>query len=44
MVPYFIKDNLADITNSDNYRAIAFGSLILKLLDIVIFLLEGDKL
>ena len=52
-VPYFIlvctllplvKDNLADITSSDNYRAIASGSLILKLLDIVILLLEGDKL
>ena len=53
MVPYFIlvctllplvKDNLADTTSSDNYRAIATGSLILKLLDIVILLLEGDKL
>ena len=39
-----VKDNLADITSSDNYRAIASGSLILKLLDIVILLLEGDKL
>ena len=53
MVPYFIlvctllplvKDNLADITTSENYRAIATGSLILKLLDIVILQLEGDKL
>ena len=52
-VPYFIlvctllplvKDNLADITSSDNYRAIASGSLILKLLDIVILMLEGEKL
>ena len=52
-VPYFIlvcillplvKDNLADITSSDNYRAIAGGSLILKLLDIIIIMLEGDKL
>ena len=52
-VPYFIlvctllplvKDNLADITSSENYRAIASGSLILKLLDIVILMLEGDKL
>ena len=51
--PYFIlvctllplvKDNLADITSSDNYRAIASGSLVLKLLDIVILMLEGDKL
>ena len=39
-----VKDNLADITSSDNYRAIATGSLILKLLDIVILILEGDKL
>ena len=52
-VPYFVlictllplvKDNLADITSSENYRAIASGSLLLKLLDIVIILLEGDKL
>ena len=52
-VPYFIlvctllplvKDNLADITSSENYRAIASGSLVLKLLDIVVLLLEGDKL
>ena len=52
-VPYFIlictllplvKDNLADITSSDNYRAIASGSLVLKLLDIVILILEGEKL
>ena len=39
-----VKDNLADITSSDNYRAIASGSLLLKLLDIVILILEGDKL
>ena len=39
-----VKDNLADITSSDNYRAIASGSLLLKLSDIVILLLEGDKL
>ena len=31
-----VKDNLADITSSDNYRAIATGSLISKLLDILI--------
>ena len=52
-VPYFIlictllplvKDNLADITSSDNYRAIASGSLILKLLDIVILLVDDDQL
>ena len=52
-VPYFVllctllplvKDNLADITSSENYRAIASGSLLLKLMDIVILILEGDKL
>ena len=52
-VPYFVlvctllplvKDNLADITSSDNYRAIASGSLLLKLLDVIILMLEGDKL
>ena len=52
-VPYFIlvctllpivKDNLADVTSSDNYRAIASGSLLLKLLDVLILLLEGDKM
>ena len=51
-IPYFIlvctllplvKDNMADITSSENYRAIASGSLLLKLLDLVILLLEGDK-
>ena len=39
-----VKDNLGDITQSDNYRAIASGGLLLKLLDIIILLLEGDKL
>ena len=39
-----VKDNLGDITSSENYRAIASGSLLLKLLDVVILLLEGDKL
>ena len=39
-----VKDNLGDITASSNYRAIAGGSLLLKLLDIVILQLEGDKL
>ena len=52
-VPHFIlvctllplvKDNLGDITLSENYRAIASGSLLLKLLDIVLLLLEGDRL
>ena len=39
-----VKDNLGDITQSSNYRAIAANSQILKLLDIVLLLLEGDKL
>ena len=39
-----VKDNLADITSSENYRAIASESLLLKLLDILILELEGDKL
>ena len=39
-----VKDGLGDITSSENYRAIASGSLLLKLLDIVILLLEGEKL
>ena len=39
-----VKDGLGDITNSDNYRAIAGGCLLLKILDLVILLLEGDKL
>ena len=52
-VPHFVllctllpllKDNLGEITSSDNYRAIAGGCLLLKLLDTVILLLEGDKL
>ena len=52
-VPYFllicslvpiVKDNMGDSASFDNYRAIAIGSLLLKLLDWVILLLEGDKL
>ena len=39
-----VKDNLADITSSDNYRAIAGGCLLLKLIDLVILLLEVNKL
>ena len=39
-----VKNNLADIPTSENYRAIASGSLLLKLLDIIILLLEGEKL
>ena len=39
-----VKNNLGDITSSENYRAIAGGCLLLKLLDAVILSLEGDKL
>ena len=39
-----LKDNLGDITTSSNYRAIAGGCLLLKLIDLVIIVLEGDKL
>ena len=43
LVP-IVKDNLADITNSDNYRAIAIGSLVLKWFDWLTLILESDKL
>ena len=39
-----VKDNLGDIASSDNYRAIAIGSLLLKWFDWLIIILEGDKL
>ena len=39
-----VKDTLGDMTSSENYRAIAGGCLILKIIDLVIILLEGDKL
>ena len=39
-----VKDNLADPASSDNYRGIAIGSLVLKLFDWIILLLEGTKL
>ena len=35
---------VGDMTSSENYRAIAGGFLLLKLVDLVIILLEGDKL
>ena len=38
-----VKNGLGDITSSENYRA-AGGCLLLKLLDSVILLLEGEKL
>ena len=43
LVP-IVKDNLADITSSENYRVIAIGSLILKWFDWLILILESDKL
>ena len=39
-----IKDNFGDLVSSDNYRAIAGGCLLLNLLELVILLLEGEKL
>ena len=39
-----VKDNLGDVTSSENYRAIAGGCLLLKLIDIVILMIESDKL
>ena len=52
-VPYFlllctlipiVKDNIGDLASSENYRAIALSSLVLKLFDLVIIMLEGNKL
>ena len=43
LVP-MLKDNLDDIATSDNLRAIAIGSLILKWFDWLIFILNSDKL
>ena len=39
-----VKDNLGDITKSSNYRAIAGGCLILKVLDLLILEIESEKL
>ena len=39
-----VKDNLGDLTSSDNYRAIAKSSLILKLFDWIVLLTQGEKL
>ena len=39
-----VKDNLADLASSDNYRGIAIGSLVLKLFDWIILLLEKPNL
>ena len=39
-----VKDNFGDITDSNNYRAIAGGCLLLKLMDLIILKIEGSKL
>lgn len=39
-----VKDKLADMTTSKNYRSIALSSLILKILDWVIIILYGEFL
>ena len=39
-----VKDKLGDITVSENYRAIASGCLLLKLIDLIVLNLEGEKL
>ena len=44
IVPIVKKDNIGDITSSDNYRAIAIGSLILKWFDWLIIILEEENL
>ena len=43
LVP-LVKDSLGDITKSNNYRAIAGGCLILKIIDLVVLEKEGSKL
>ena len=42
LVP-LVKDNLGDITSSDNYRAMAISSLLLKIFDWVILLLFSEN-
>ena len=39
-----VKDKLGEISNSDNYRAIAISSLLLKILDWVILILFNENL
>ena len=39
-----MKDKLGDLTSSDNYRAIAISSLLLKIFDWIVLLLHEDKL
>ena len=43
LVP-IIKDKLASINSSKNYRSIAISSLVLKLIDWIILILFGDSL
>ena len=43
LVP-IVKNSLEDITSSSNYRAVAISSLILKLLDLITLIIEGEKL
>ena len=38
-----VKDNLGDVTKSDNYRAIAGGCLLLKVIDLIIIILESEN-
>ena len=43
LVP-IVKDKLGNLNSSDNHRAIAISSLLLKILDWVIITLHGDKI
>ena len=43
LVP-LVKDKLANINSSKNYRSVAISSILLKLLDWIIIILEGDCL
>ena len=40
----FVKDKLSSINTSKNYRSVAVSSILLKLLDWVIILLDGESL
>ena len=43
LVP-LVKDKLASISNSKNYRSVAISSILLKLFDWVVIFLDGDSL
>ena len=43
LVP-IVKDSYGDISSSTNYRAVAIGSIVLKIFDWVLLLLQGNKL